>query len=480
MQDVIKEHFCKLLEMTIGIKGRTVDDVVKTLRLVFKYPEIIEGLDIPEQWRSFANLGQSQQNRLTLTKGLSSSRPNVLNSRVRRQIFCHVGGPKTGSSALQLFFAQNANLFESKGICYKHYPLTSHDYEFTSGNGVMLLDAFLQGRSDSEICQIIDQYFGEQGRALISCESFRLFDLTHWRRFSDICSLANIDPTFIMVIRDVLPFYSSWYHQSVKHGGETRSFDEFVREDPVYAMATDLQNLTAAFGLSKCRVLHYDSEREQLARQILNILGLDIDEFDQRHLTLTVNRGLTSAELDFMRWVNARFFDKVFVPSLAYALIYARPMAKRAHEFSSQWVALLQSRHQRDISWVNETYFGGKEVLKIWGFDSDCAEDVRSIRDDRDMISRLDKDAWRAALEWARGCLDRAAADAKTELMNYFNQHLPGAYVLRAEEVEKIPGDFNPIEYLVINRDVLDARVNAYRHYLDYGIAEGRAYRVTG
>jgi hypothetical protein len=43
-----------------------------------------------------------------------------------------------------------------------------------------------------------------------------------------------------------------------------------------------------------------------------------------------------------------------------------------------------------------------------------------------------------------------------------------------------LPKDFNPIHYLRVNPDLLKARVNPYRHYLDWGKRENRSYSVSG
>jgi hypothetical protein len=177
-----------------------------------------------------------------------------------------------------------------------------------------------------------------------------------------------------------------------------------------------------------------------------------------------------------MRKMNEKFADKFYLPSLAYALIYARPFESRMEEFSHEWLPLLQSRHQSDVSWVNDTFFGGRDVVKIYDIESNSAAQGVAIRDDSGATEELDTEAWRALLEWARGRLESARAEATAELFAYFDKHVCGEYVLESDE--RIPEDFNPIEYLVVNRDVLDARANAYCHYLEYGIAEGRSYKI--
>lgn len=44
---------------------------------------------------------------------------------------------------------------------------------------------------------------------------------------------------------------------------------------------------------------------------------------------------------------------------------------------------------------------------------------------------------------------------------------------------DKLPFDFNPEEYLILNQDVRKAGVNALTHYLNFGIKEGREYTIS-
>ena len=42
-----------------------------------------------------------------------------------------------------------------------------------------------------------------------------------------------------------------------------------------------------------------------------------------------------------------------------------------------------------------------------------------------------------------------------------------------------LPADFDPLAYLIINKDLFFAGVNPQLHYLTYGIIEGRVYKFT-
>lgn len=42
-----------------------------------------------------------------------------------------------------------------------------------------------------------------------------------------------------------------------------------------------------------------------------------------------------------------------------------------------------------------------------------------------------------------------------------------------------LPADFDPAEYLKIHKDVADAKLDAAKHYLNHGFAEGRRYKET-
>ena len=41
----------------------------------------------------------------------------------------------------------------------------------------------------------------------------------------------------------------------------------------------------------------------------------------------------------------------------------------------------------------------------------------------------------------------------------------------------RLPSDFDPVAYLILNHDVLQARYCPFQHYLDHGHRDGRKYR---
>ena len=47
-----------------------------------------------------------------------------------------------------------------------------------------------------------------------------------------------------------------------------------------------------------------------------------------------------------------------------------------------------------------------------------------------------------------------------------------------SDDVFDLPSDFDPKIYLLLHEDVKEAGINPVKHYLEFGINEGRAYRA--
>ncbi len=386
-----------------------------------------------------------------------------------RRLILHIGGPKTGSSALQLFFARNAEVFRRHGITYNNFSEITHDFEITSGNGSALYASLRHGSSDADVTAILNKHFSWTNLSLISCELLCGLPESAWTRLKRILVNLDIDPQIVFYVRDVFPFFWSDYHQRVKRSGEARTFFEYMSSRVAYPFGYWLQAVLNNFERESCHVFHYETNINKIGECIVNIFGLDINDFDQTHLQKTINRSLTKEELEFIRQMNGRFGEWV-TAGMSDILIYAEPEAKKLEDFSVEWIELLEARHGGEVRWINDNFFAGRDVVKIYNGPTENPRPKSS--------PGLSKKAWRALADWASDRLLRAEAEGAAHLREYF-----GCYAGTTPDIsyaEKIPADFNPIEYLSLWPDLVAARVDPFEHYVRYGIAEGRAYRVTG
>src|SRR5262245_44253179 len=106
-----------------------------------------------------------------------------------RNLILHVGGPKTGSSALQDFFQFNAKTLEEIGVHYLIEPGTSASQIACVGNGMRLLD-FCEGQLKplSDAKSLLFSYFTDLNTAICSNENFFLLTADGWQSLKNLCA----------------------------------------------------------------------------------------------------------------------------------------------------------------------------------------------------------------------------------------------------------------------------------------------------
>lgn len=384
----------------------------------------------------------------------------------RRTLFLHIGGKKTGTSALQLFLAANASILAQRGVDYRHAPDTTHDRAITSGNGNVLFDALKASAPDDQLDTIISGFFDAQAQALASSEHLADLETSHWERVAARCEALCIDPRVLMWVRDVYPYYQSFYHQLVKRHGETRSFAEVVRGGITYH-AELARRVVDVFGRGACNIRHYESSRVDLDRVLLRDLGLSPDGMNRRAMQRTVNRSLTRVELELLLKVNRRL-GSAFCEEISDALIYADPTARPHDDVDEAILALLSDRHEGDVAELNASHFGGRPVVCVRSQRWSTSIADRRVDVDQDMIDPVQLVLAWALTSMAGGRMLPLAADKISRLI---------AVSSPDRVAGQLPADFDPVAYLLFNPDVLAAGIDPYAHVAEYGRQEERRWR---
>ena len=143
-----------------------------------------------------------------------------------KKFIIHTGCPKTGSSALQAYFAANQKLLAASNIDYKNAPSTSRPDEITSGNGLELYYSLAESGELDSLQEIIKNYFDGGQLALCSSEYFSIINGEQWILFRKACAKLLIEPVFVVFVRDVEPFFASAYNQAVKRHGIVLNYDD--------------------------------------------------------------------------------------------------------------------------------------------------------------------------------------------------------------------------------------------------------------
>jgi hypothetical protein len=413
---------------------------------------------------------------LALTAGLQNSqaiepknaalspRINCSIAHMAHRIVFHIGAPKTGTSAIQRFLAANIAPLRAAGIDYLNGE-QNRGYLHTTGNGMAIFLNSERAEADRKQLQcLIASYLGSERTTLVSSELLSAISAEQWNEIIDACRAAGAAPSIIYYVRNVYPFYLSIYNQAVKHGGVTESFEEFVAGNCVLTCRSVLDFFANLIGPEQLSVAHYDSHKTDLCRHFLGLVSASADPSNFAFDDARVNRSLDEGELRLMQIAN-RFPGAHFPGELSNLLIASDPNRATERPEQPDIVALLTDRHAEDVAAINARYFDGEPVLEI---SSGNPADVAS--------------AASPATAPAERLFEWAVARLASSRHENFHELLAEARSLgaRARRHPAISSDFDPAAYLLANPDVLLARVDPYRHFLDHGHKEGRTWRIDG
>lgn len=381
------------------------------------------------------------------------------NSRV---LYFHTGTHKTGSTALQAYLALNKSRLENFGVRYDFQ--TGSDE--TMGNGEPFYRQ-LYGKKldDNSLEGLLDFYIGDNFAGLCSTEDLTRFGKSEWSQIRDACQRMGVSVKTITFIRNIAPYYSSLHKQLLKGGECFCSLAEFCAVDQYYPILDSLRNQIDIFGLESISVIHYESSINELDVAFMSTLGLASGSFDRAPLQQTHNRSLTHYEQAVLATVN-QLTGRQYSYELSELLIRNRPYIKEAKTVESDILGELELRHAKDLEWINNTFFEGRNVLKV--------EDKSSIKEVSSRINLEDTQSIdQDVAKWAVSKL-QIAQDTSIDYV---------VTCLRAIDWENagnpaIPADFDPIAYLLLNRDLLRAAVQPYKHFIVSGQHEhGRKWK---
>jgi hypothetical protein len=379
-----------------------------------------------------------------------------------RILYFHTGTGKTGSTALQAYLEQNRARLADAGVSYVFHPRASH----AAGNGRHLWES-LFGRhvAPDTLGGILEYYLGGRATAVCSSEDFTGFGSVEWQQLFDVCARQRIVPRTITYVRDVVPYYQSLHAQLCRTGDHYCSLAEFSAMDCYHPVMSSLQCLHELIGRDAMTVIHYESSMDKVDYPFMAALGIQPDGFDRSILARRLNRSLTQYETDILREVIRRTGAQV-ATNLAALLISKRPQLKQDWATDAEVIETLRLRHGEDIAWLNGIFFGGDSVVNL--VRGTHAENVQSelSADDRQAIDR-DVVGW--CLTQLESSQDAAATFIAGRLaqIDWRNIGHPA-----------LPGDFDPIAYLLLNVDVLKSGRHPCEHYIAYGRhAPGRRWR---
>lgn len=384
-----------------------------------------------------------------------------------KTLWIHAGGGKAGSSALQSIFEKHHLQLRSLDIAYENRARTKGDFEISSGNGFRLYDGLSPPiKRESQIDDMVLRHFGEYNNALCSCEHFTTLGSSGWRELYRSSLRLGLELKVIFYVRNAVPLLLSGYDQAIKRTGESQTFaDWVVTADWQHPGA--LRRLADEIPLSNLIVLSYDRNKENLIRSFLAVIDpdskIEIHPDDQQR---KVNRSLTNEEREILIKINS--MGETFSAELSDLLIYKNPMAQREPApVSEKLEKYLLQMHGHEADWINTTFFSGQPVVSVLP--------VRSNKPTATSVSGIDDpqhtDVQQIALSWAIEKLRTIKTEATIRILD-------AAATKHSEIIQMgIPADFDPVAYLALNPDLVEAGVDPFRHFVDSGRNEKRRFK---
>lgn len=233
-------------------------------------------------------------------------------------VYLHIGMPKTGTTALQMFLPLNESVLSQKGFCY---PLMPFEFE---NIGKRRNAHFLSLWTEKDSAPEWEQGFNAVKEALFDHDNVILSDENLWSRqrlddfWENVCSgFSDIgaDIKVIVYLRSQDDQVESNWNQKVKDK-KTRmqiSFAQFMEEERYYYMPFDygeaLDRISSYIGRDNLLVRVY--EKQQFAggsifADFLEVLGLGFSE-EYKLPEFTPNVRLPNSAVEIKRLINSAY-----------------------------------------------------------------------------------------------------------------------------------------------------------------------------
>lgn len=287
-----------------------------------------------------------------------------------KQLYVHLGPPKTGTSALQLWLNQSVTELSEKGIDYPKHGTDINDV--SSGN----FDQIISADTDR------NQYFDDQkAKSMVSsfnCSSYNLLLLSSEHFFYYLPWFFTRLPSanYIFYVRHPIPSVESNYHQEVKRHGHTSAFKLPKKID--FNHLKIVSEMAMEFGVTI--TYRYFSEATFEGGTLYTDFRACIPQFiDVPAVSRKLNTQFSAGALELMRKANRIadqdalkqldfFLQKVSEDKPNFSLISPNEIERLKRELESSVESIVLSNPQLDINKL-------KKLLESFKPSPFCKED---------------------------------------------------------------------------------------------------------
>ena len=359
-------------------------------------------------------------------------------------------------------------LSRRNALSHTSYPVLNDNEDLIriqSGNGeaiaFQLLSKHVPDFSTEAVLRLIQQLFdaadASKPHLLISSEHFSNAEPDRLAYVIELLKVRALSVEIISFVRPVDQLCQSRYHQQVKRHSKSAGYDEGYFE----SFCSFLIRQVAVIGTATDAVHTFDYARIGLLGQLLRFLGEDTTLEDAFNNQL-VNRSLTAPEMEMLRTINAVFKSDELSTRISDRWIYANPGAISCEE-----------RADRDRVYEVLRKVAAAHAAQL--VTPACQEMLNGLlREDSDQM---------AGGGWSpeeRGKSPEFPANERARLLHMALEEIAAltssgqALANYAKNLTPTRDTFDPIHYLLLNRDVLAAAIDPVLHFKTFGRKEGR------
>jgi hypothetical protein len=292
-----------------------------------------------------------------------------------KSVVLHIGIPKTGSSALQVFCAQNRQAMLAHSLDYfelGEFALGTHG-KISAGNGAHLARSFLRPKGPAykpdreQQLAALDRHLSSStcDTGLLSSEMFVFAEDAALNEFSQWLAARGVELRFFYYIREQIEFLSSSYIQQVKRHACTETAEQYILR--VYQKIGHIKyskffERLAAFTTPErilCR--NYDDTRDSahgVCDSFVATFGLDPARlvFGETNVNVSLDLIETQIMLALNRFKPRMRFSDLLVENAARK---GRKTVDLSHRLlSSETLQRLEAYYAADNSRFARGYFG--------------------------------------------------------------------------------------------------------------------------
>jgi len=371
---------------------------------------------------------------------------------MKKKLYLHLGLGKTGTSFLQTTFALNEINYKNNGLLY---PDISNNHKVavqgitTSGNGFHIAAKFL--KQLEEVNSTFDEvlFFNSLDKNydyLISSEWLNELPIDKIKEFIELTNQSH-EPHLIFFYRSIPDLIISNYHQGLKQGSRISLLDKIeVMKNSIRKIIDKL----IAFSDSEIKhsIFNYDCSKNLICDVDNLIFGRNVTV---PFKDFRVNPSPDLHQINILRLVadleisdfglNMRYIEKTSVKGSRKFLIDKKLAESIENEFEDQ------------INQLNKISAKGHIYIPYNNFKKSKVKDplLKLNPEDINHLKDLIKNNSKKII-------------------------FPLQQFIDSPKNSELPDNFNSINYLLLNPELILNQVNPELHYIKFGKAEGRSY----